>query len=665
MSSSQNGRKEDIPIPDIVIDPSTGNRYMKGKFLGKGGFARCYELTEMNTKEIFAGKIVSKQLLTKPHQKEKMTQEIAIHRAVHHQHIVEFYSFFEDDQNVYIILELCRRRSLMEMHKRRKAITEPETRYFMRQIVLACQYLHENKIIHRDLKLGNLFLNDDMELKIGDFGLATKVDFEGERKKTLCGTPNYIAPEVLNKKGHSYEVDVWSLGCILYTLLIGKPPFETSCLKDTYAKIKKNEFTIPPNKVSNQAKNLIQNLLQPDPNSRPTMSQILDDEFFHCGYCPPRLPTTCLSMPPRFDRDLPNNMLSTNQLLTNVINTNQMMCNPQNGGVGGGGSANLNANGNNQLLNGLNQNNPGGLAVAGSLHGKSAVQTIGQNNNDPMSGMMGRNMDSRAATAPSNVGQAQQQGAGARRIFEVVEAPADRHDDAPDDYYISDLYNQLSSVINARPLEIEPIRIDDAEDPACVPMLWISKWVDYSDKYGLGYQLCDESVGVLFNDSTRLILCSSGENLQYIERDGGEFLYTLQAYPDWLQKKITLLKYFRDYMSQHLLKAGATIAPRPGDEMSRLPFLRTWLRTRNAIILHLSNGTIQINFFHDHTKIIVCPIMGAVTYIDEKRDYRTFKFSLIEKYGCTKEVFTRLKYAKTSVERIMQSKSTGRHKSTS
>ena len=185
MSSSQTGRKEDIPIPDIVIDPSTGNRYMKGKFLGKGGFARCYELTEMNSKEIFAGKIVSKQLLTKPHQKEKMTQEIAIHRAVHHQHIVEFYSFFEDDQNVYIILELCRRRSLMEMHKRRKAITEPETRYFMRQIVLACQYLHDNKIIHRDLKLGNLFLNDDMELKIGDFGLATKVDFEGERKKYI------------------------------------------------------------------------------------------------------------------------------------------------------------------------------------------------------------------------------------------------------------------------------------------------------------------------------------------------------------------------------------------------------------------------------------------------------------------------------------------------
>lgn len=135
----------------------------------------------------------------------------------------------------------------MELHKRRKAVTEPEARYFMHQLCLGVKHLHENKLIHRDLKLGNLFLNDDMELKIGDFGLATKLDFSGERKKwlwllyslecflpqwqvwinicwytfrTLCGTPNYIAPEVLSKKGHSYEVDIWSMGCILYAAFI-------------------------------------------------------------------------------------------------------------------------------------------------------------------------------------------------------------------------------------------------------------------------------------------------------------------------------------------------------------------------------------------------------------------------------------------------------------
>merc|ERR1712184_223396 len=91
----------------------------------------------------------------------------------------------------------------------------------MKQILLGVKYLHENKIIHRDLKLGNIFLNDDMEIKLGDFGLATKENFDGERKRTLCGTPNYIAPEVLTKKGHSYEVDIWSIGCIMYTLLVG------------------------------------------------------------------------------------------------------------------------------------------------------------------------------------------------------------------------------------------------------------------------------------------------------------------------------------------------------------------------------------------------------------------------------------------------------------
>lgn len=82
--------------------------------------------------------------------------------------------------------------------------------------------MHQHRVIHRDLKLGNLFLSEKMEIKLGDFGLATKLEYEGERKRTICGTPNYIAPEILEgKNGHSYEVDVWSFGVICYTILIG------------------------------------------------------------------------------------------------------------------------------------------------------------------------------------------------------------------------------------------------------------------------------------------------------------------------------------------------------------------------------------------------------------------------------------------------------------
>ena len=112
-----------------------------------------------------------------------------------------------------------------------------------------------------------------MEVRLGDFGLATKLEFEGEKKRTICGTPNYIAPEILEGKvGHSYEVDIWSLGVIIYTLLIGKPPFETPDVKTTYKKIRMNSYSFPEHVVvSESAKNLITKILVLDPSKRPTI----------------------------------------------------------------------------------------------------------------------------------------------------------------------------------------------------------------------------------------------------------------------------------------------------------------------------------------------------------------------------------------------------------
>ncbi|XP_012866621.1 PREDICTED: serine/threonine-protein kinase PLK1 [Dipodomys ordii] len=558
-----------LEIPEVLVDPRSRRRYVRGRFLGKGGFAKCFEISDADTKEVFAGKIVPKSLLLKPHQKEKMSMEISIHRSLAHQHVVGFHGFFEDSDFVFVVLELCRRRSLLELHKRRKALTEPEARYYLRQIVLGCQYLHRNRVIHRDLKLGNLFLNEDLEVKIGDFGLATRVEYDGERKKTLCGTPNYIAPEVLSKKGHSFEVDVWSIGCIMYTLLVGKPPFETSCLKETYLRIKKNEYSIPKH-IGPVAASLIQRMLQTDPTARPTIHELLDDEFFTSGYIPPRLPITCLTIAPRFS-------IAPSSLDPNIR----------------------------KPLTVLNK---------------------GTENTQPE---RPREKEEAVVREPS----------------EAVEC------------HLGDMLQQLHSVNASKPSERGLVRQEEAEDPACIPIFWVSKWVDYSDKYGLGYQLCDNSVGVLFNDSTRLILYDDGESLQYIERDGTESYLTVNSHPNSLTKKITLLKYFRNYMSEHLLKAGANITPREGDELARLPYLRTWFRTRSAIILHLSNGTVQINFFQDHTKLILCPLMAAVTYIDEKRDFRTYRLSLLEEHGCCKELASRLRYARTMVDKLLSSRS--------
>uniref|UniRef100_A0AAZ3SRK7 Serine/threonine-protein kinase PLK n=2 Tax=Oncorhynchus tshawytscha TaxID=74940 RepID=A0AAZ3SRK7_ONCTS len=556
-------------IPDILLDPRTLKKYSRGRFLGKGGFAKCYEITDMETKEVFAGKVVPKSMIVKPHQREKMSSEISIHKSLDNPHIVGFHGFFEDDDFVFVVLEICRRRSLLELHKRRKAVTEPEARYYMMQLVKGCQYLHNNRVIHRDLKLGNIFLSDDMDVKIGDFGLATKIEFDGERKKTLCGTPNYIAPEVLCKKGHSFEVDVWSLGCILYTLLVGKPPFETSCLKETYNRIKKNNYTIPW-QINPVAASLIKRMLHADPSQRPTVSQLQTDEFFTEGYIPLRLPTTCLTVPPRF--------------------------------------------------------------------------SIAPSSLEPS--------QRRPLTALNNKGTEKVEQKDEPLLREIPEAT---------DCHLSDLLQQLDTCNAAKPSERGLIRMEEAEDPACVPIFWISKWVDYSDKYGLGYQLCDNSVGVLFNDCTRMIMYADGDSLQYIDKMAAESYLSVRSYPATLSKKITLLKYFRNYMSEHLLKAGANITPRDGDELARLPYLSHWFRTKSAIVLHLTNGTVQINFFQDHTKLILCPLMGAVSFIDEKRDFRTYKMSLIEEFGCCKELASRMRYARLMVAKLLSCKSSTPH----
>lgn len=185
--------------------------------------------------------------------------------------------FFEDSENVYILLELCQNQSLNELLKRRKRLHELEVKCYTAQIIASLKYLHSNRVIHRDLKLGNLFLNDKMAIKLGDFGLATKLDFEGEKKRTICGTPNYIAPEVLEgKSGHSYEVDIWSLGVIIYTLIIGKPPFETTDVKATYNRIKRNQYSFPDHiPISDEARDLISRILTGNPSDRPSLDQIM------------------------------------------------------------------------------------------------------------------------------------------------------------------------------------------------------------------------------------------------------------------------------------------------------------------------------------------------------------------------------------------------------
>jgi len=302
--SHKDNFNEPLPIIEEKVVKGEGKveirKYEKGKYLGKGGFAKCYEFHCLETDKFLAAKIISKETLSKNRAKQKLMSEIRIHRSIKTQHVVRLEHFFEDAENVYILLEMCKNQTLNELIRRRKKLTELEAQCYLLQVLDALKYMHSHRIIHRDLKLGNLFLTEKMEIKVGDFGLATKLEFEGERKRTVCGTPNYIAPEILEgKNGHSYEVDIWSVGVILFTIVIGKPPFETSDVKATYKKIKANSYSFPENcTISTECKNLIKAILNSDPSKRPKIEEIEKHPFLTKNEIPILLPISTLACPP-------------------------------------------------------------------------------------------------------------------------------------------------------------------------------------------------------------------------------------------------------------------------------------------------------------------------------------------------------------------------------
>ncbi|KAI1385063.1 kinase-like protein [Hypoxylon trugodes] len=319
--------------PPIVYEPPSFDRkdgagYQVGKMLGKGGFAVCYEgyLPTSKGKRKYALKIVRSKMPSKMEQ--KFQTELQIHSKMKHQNIVQFLRAFSFESCTYLVLELCPNGSLMDMVKRRKGLTEPEVRFYSVQIAGAIKYMHAKGIIHRDLKMGNIFLDKDMNAKIGDFGLAallvTGKDMQTIRRTTLCGTPNYIAPEILEKgkKGHDHMVDIWSLGIIMFAMLTSKPPFQSSTTDEIYRRARNRDYEWPKPESSNkyisqEAKDVVATMLE-EADRRPDPDTIVQHDFFLSGYVPSsaEMTTKLRDYPPDGDQfytiDLTPKMASQN-----------------------------------------------------------------------------------------------------------------------------------------------------------------------------------------------------------------------------------------------------------------------------------------------------------------------------------------------------------------
>jgi len=738
-SSSRRPLKKEpelVEIEELRKKPNgeghTIHRYRIGKMLGKGGFAKVYMCTSLDTNRNYAVKIVPKANLTKSRARQKLQAEIKIHRILKHKYICEYKHFFEDSTNCYILLELCHNQSMNELIKRRKRLTEAEVKYYLSQLVQSVHYMHSINVIHRDLKLGNLFLDKQLRIKVGDLGLATKLSTSDEKRKTICGTPNYIAPEVIDgdkeKRGHSFEVDVWSMGVICYTLLIGKPPYESKDVKSTYQRILANEYSFPSHvPMSEHARDLITRMLQTCPNLRPSLKQITQHPFFthEASKIPKSLPSCCIHVAPDWQEDEHGNLVP---ILAEVDDNMHRSKSTSRRRQSAYSSSTTRARSPMKPGTEIKNENDYGLQFSKgqtdiycdqdlkkdyverrkSRSTTTAINSGGNTNGERF------DTESRVGNSTQTAPQARYESRekkisekGYRESAQPRERPVlsfkrdkgePAHNNDPSKS-ANELPDRLqvdegeleSEAINhdVQALESMHMRLKEASSLSNkstslankkfripidfnegVAATWVTKYVDYTSKYGLGFLLNDGSAGVYFNDATKAVLASSGDSFTYVERkktgEDGKILsqqecevYSLSSFPEELQKKVTLLKHFRNYLIEQQNRdegkdvgSSQDVVP---DYIGSPTYLKKWVRTKHAILFRLSNKTVQV-VFYDHTEILLSSEGRVVTYVDKRHDRTSYHLEDIMLSTQHADIKKRLKYVEGILHQLISQK---------
>ncbi|XP_003697843.1 serine/threonine-protein kinase Aurora-2-like [Apis florea] len=245
-----------------------------GRPLGKGKFGNVYLAREKKSKFIIAMKVLFKAQIQKADVEHQVRREIEIQTHLRHPNILKMYGYFHDDKRIYLILEYAPNGELFkELNAQpEKRFDEIRTATYISQLADALKYCHSKKVIHRDIKPENLLLGIKGELKVADFGWS--VHAPSSRRNTLCGTLDYLPPEMINGNTHDHTVDLWGLGVLCYECLIGIPPFLAKSYNETYMKIRKAQYTFP-EFLSEGAKDLISKLLIVDPGQRLPLEDVL------------------------------------------------------------------------------------------------------------------------------------------------------------------------------------------------------------------------------------------------------------------------------------------------------------------------------------------------------------------------------------------------------
>ncbi|GBG31172.1 Serine/threonine-protein kinase PLK1 [Hondaea fermentalgiana] len=479
----------------------------------------------------------------------------------------------------------------------------------MLQLLDGVEYLHSVNVIHRDLKLGNIFLTDGLNVRIGDFGLAARLEHKEEKKKTMCGTPNYLAPEILDGTlGHSFEVDIWSLGVILYTLLVGKPPFETKNVKQTYKRIQANLYVFPREiPLSAEAVDLVRIILNKDPKMRPSLKAIRAHPFFTCVHPPAERRRDDIASP-----------------------STRTFADKENAAASGNHGARPRAS---PKIKSRHQLERERAAERGQWLRQS------QNPQHP-------------------------QQADVRRLVAAspkVPSPSPRSSRRSSEASPMSLASPTTPKVPAR---------SPAEGAPLVVQKWVDYTSKYGLGYLLQGGLVGVYFN---DATKLIVAPNRYEFQYYERGAQDFARHTLTRYPKELHKKVTLVKHFRNYLEKEpsgdpeateaaaaTMAAAEAMAASAGgrspvspehfeDASVPLPFVKKWVRTRHAIFFRLSNRTVQVAFFDD-TQILLSAQAKRLTYFDKSRQAQTLP---IEEAKMDAEISKRLRYTKDVLHKLI------------
>ncbi|KAK9069075.1 hypothetical protein SSX86_013191 [Deinandra increscens subsp. villosa] len=275
-------------VAPIMVPPEANSlfgKYDVGKLLGCGAFAKVYHARDVNSGQSVAIKVINKHKIShKAHLMSNVKREIDIMRQLRHPYIVKLYEVLATKTKIYFVMEFVKNGELFEKVARGR-LSESQSRKYFQQLISAVGYCHSRGVYHRDLKLENLLIDENGDLKVSDFGLSAvtgQIRSDG-LLHTLCGTPSYVAPEILAKRGYDgAKADLWSCGIILFAMNAAFLPFNDSNLIMMYKKIYESEYRCP-KWMSPDLRRLLSRLLDASPETRITVDEIKSNPWFKTG----------------------------------------------------------------------------------------------------------------------------------------------------------------------------------------------------------------------------------------------------------------------------------------------------------------------------------------------------------------------------------------------